>query len=180
VPRSALIAEVPEAEEAVGGWRLRYGNAGLGIPAHITLLMPFVPTDRLGEDIEAGLRELFAAQPPISFALTSVMMFPDETVWLKPEPSEPFRSLTELIVERHPEYPPYEGMHKEIVPHLTVTSGNATLRNEVEAAVSSLLPIAAETHEVTLLAEDEDGMWTVGGRYPLAGIATGPLTARRL
>src|SRR5215216_5253276 len=49
VPRSALIVAVPEAEPLVGGWRLRYDDASLGVPAHVTLLFPFMPAEELGE-----------------------------------------------------------------------------------------------------------------------------------
>jgi hypothetical protein len=43
---SALIIEVPEAEAAVQRHRQRLdANAPLGIPAHITVLAPFMPPD---------------------------------------------------------------------------------------------------------------------------------------
>jgi 2'-5' RNA ligase len=169
VPRSALVVEVPEAEPAVHDWRLKYDNARLGVPAHITLLFPFFPAERLDEHVRVELRDLFATQPSISFSLTSVTVFPDETIWLAPEPSEPFRRLTELIVERYPEYPPYEGIHNDIIPHLTVTSGDGSLREEVAADLAPHLPIHAQTRAVTLLAEDDSERWSVGERFSLAG-----------
>jgi 2'-5' RNA ligase len=169
VPRSALIVEVPEAEPAVHDWRVKYDNARLGIPAHITLLFPFFSSDRLDDGVKDELRGLFSAQPPISFSLTKVSVFPDETIWLAPEPSEPFRRLTESIVERYPEYPPYEGIHDEIIPHLTVTSGDASLQHDVEADLAPHLPIRAETRHVTLLVEDEAGHWNADERIPLRG-----------
>jgi 2'-5' RNA ligase len=165
--RTALIAEVPEAEPAVHDWRMKYDNAELGIPAHITLLFPFFPADQLNDQIRAELHDLFAAHPVISFSLRKLMVFPDETIWLAPEPSKPFRHLTELIVERYPDYPPYEGIHDEIIPHLTVTSGDASLRNEIEADVAPHLPIQASTRQVTLLIEDESGHWQTGDTFPL-------------
>jgi hypothetical protein len=46
---SALIIEVPAAEAVVGRHRSELdANAALGIPAHITVLAPFMPTSRLG------------------------------------------------------------------------------------------------------------------------------------
>jgi hypothetical protein len=53
VPRSALIVTVPETEPLVHEWRLRYDNASLGIPAHITLIFPFVPTDDVSPELSA-------------------------------------------------------------------------------------------------------------------------------
>ena len=167
MPRSALIVEVPEAEPAVHDWRVRYDNERLGVPAHITLLFPFFPTDRLDDGVRDELRGLFSAQPPISFSLTNAAAFPDETIWLAPEPAEPFKRMTESIVERFPEYPPYEGIHEMIIPHLTVTSGDASLQHHVEADLAPHLPIHAETRRVTLLVEDESGQWEADERIPL-------------
>jgi 2'-5' RNA ligase len=167
VPRSALIVAVPEAEPLVREWRLRYDNARLGIPAHITLLFPFVPAERLDEALFGELRRLFAAQPAIPFSLTRLVEFPDQTLWLAPEPSEPFRRLTELIFERYPDFPPYEGIHEEVIPHLTVTAGDASLRDELEAELTPQLPVEAEARDVVLLEEQTDGYWHSLERFAL-------------
>ena len=159
MPDSALIVAVPEAEPAVREWRLRYDNARLGVPAHVTLLFPFVPAETLGERLFDELRTLFAEQPAFSFSLTGLAEFPDQTIWLTPEPAAPFRALTDLIFARFPDYPPYEGIHDEVIPHLTVTSGDAGLRAEVEPAVAPHLPIHATVRDVVLLEEDESGYW---------------------
>jgi 2'-5' RNA ligase len=169
VRRSALIVAVPEAEPLVGEWRLRHDNARLGVPAHITLVFPFVPTEELNEALFGELRELFAAQRAFAYSLTRLVAFPDETLWLAPEPSEPFRELTDLIVERYPGYPPYEGIHDEVVPHLTVTAGDASLRQELDAEVTPHLPVDAEARDVVLLEEQADGQWRIRERFPLAG-----------
>jgi 2'-5' RNA ligase len=169
VPRSALIVAVPEAEPLVHEWRLRYDNARLGIPAHITLLFPFVPAEDLDEKLFGELRGLFARQPAISFSLTRLAEFPDETLWLAPEPPKPFRRLTELIFERYPDYPPYEGIHDEVIPHLTVSAGDASLRDELDAALTPHLPVEAEAHEIVLLEELPDGHWRTRQRFPLGG-----------
>ena len=159
MPRTALIVAVPEAEALVGAWRERYDNASLGIPAHVTLLFPFVPSEKANDTLLAELRELFAAQLAFSFSLPRVARFP-EVAWLAPEPATPFRRLTELIHSRYPDHPPYEGIHDEIIPHLTVGVGNAALQDEIELALTPHLPIDAEAQEVTLLVEDESGPWT--------------------
>jgi 2'-5' RNA ligase len=166
LPRSALVITVPEAEPLVHEWRMRYDNAALGIPAHVTLIFPFIPAEEIGEGLVAELRELFADQPAFEFTLARVGRFAD-VAWLAPDPSDPFRRLTDLIFSRHPEYPPYEGLHEEVIPHLTVAVGDAALQDEVDAALSPHLPMAAYAGEVTLLAEDESGHWSVSERFPL-------------
>ena len=166
MPRSALIIAVPEAEPLVHEWRMRYDNAALGIPAHVTLIFPFVPAEEIGEELIAKLRELFTAQQAFEFTLARVGRFAD-VAWLAPDPSDPFRRLTDLIFSRYPDYPPYEGIHEEVLPHLTVAMGDATLQDEVEELLTPHLPIAAHTGEVTLLVEDESGHWAESERFPL-------------
>ena len=166
MPRSALIVAVPEAEPLVHDWRLRYDNAELGIPAHVTLIFPFVPAEEIGVELLDELRKLFAEQPAFEFTLAGVARFAD-VAWLAPDPSDPFRRLTDLIFSRYPDYPPYEGLHEEVLPHLTVAMGDAALQDEVEAALTPHLPIGAHAGEVTLLVEDESGHWAEFVRFPL-------------
>jgi 2'-5' RNA ligase len=166
MPRTALVVVVPDAEPLVGEWRERYDNASLGIPAHVTLLFPFVPTEVADDALLAELRALFATQSSFSFSLPRVDRFPD-VAWLAPVPAAPFRSLTELIVSRYPDYPPYEGIHDEVIPHLTVGMGGPELQDEIDAALTPHLPIHAEARQVTLLVEDDEGRWGVGDEFPL-------------
>ena len=94
--------------------------------------------------------------------------FPD-VAWLAPEPSEPFKALTDLIAARFPDYPPYEGAHDVIIPHLTVAEGGPELQDQVEAALTEHLPIAARADDVVLLFEGDDGLWFEAHRFPLSG-----------
>ena len=168
MPQTALIVAVPEAESLVGAWRERYDNASLGVPAHVTLLAPFVPSEELGDPLLVELRQLFAAEPAFSFSLPRVARF-EGVAWLAPEPDEPFRHLIELICSRYPDYPPYEGIHDEVIPHLTVALGDAALQDRIEAELSPALPIEARAREVTLLEEQADGSWRTRERFPLRG-----------
>jgi 2'-5' RNA ligase len=171
VPRTALITDVPEAEPLVYEWRLKYDNAGLGVPAHVTLLFPFVPVEHFDRILVDELRRLFAAQRAFEFSLPRVDRFPDYA-WLAPEPDEPFRRLTALIYERYPNYPPYEGIHDDVIPHLTVAEGGVDVQDEVDAALTPHLPIAARAEEITLLVEDDAGRWRPGQRFALGGAGT--------
>jgi 2'-5' RNA ligase len=118
MPRTALIVEVPEAEPLVKEWRAKHDwSAQHGVPAHITLLFPFVPTERIDDRLHHNLRTLFGAHPTFSFSLSHVARFP-EVAWLAPDPAEPFKALIEAISSQYPEHPPYEGIHDEVIPHL--------------------------------------------------------------
>jgi len=169
MPETALVVEVPEAEPLVSEWRAKHDwSAQRGVPAHITILYPFAPTERVDKELLDGLRQLFARRPAFSFHLPRVARFP-EVAWLAPEPAEPFKALIELVAGEYPDYPPYEGMHDEVIPHLTVAEGTVDLQDEVEAVLSPHLPIEARADSVSLLAEDLNERWHRAERFPLEG-----------
>jgi 2'-5' RNA ligase len=92
MPETALVIVVPEAEALVSEWRTQYDwSAQRGVPAHITLLYPFAPTERVDDELLSQLRKLFVAEAAISFELARVARFP-EVAWLAAEPSEPFKA----------------------------------------------------------------------------------------
>ena len=169
MPETALVVTVPEAEPLVSEWRARHDwSAQRGVPAHITILYPFAPTEKVDEALLGELRQLFAAEAPFSFQLPRMERFP-EVAWLAPEPSEPFKALIALVAGRFPDYPPYEGVHDEVVPHLTVAEGGAELQDRVEAAIAEHLPIRAHASDVAFLFEGDDGRWSEAHRFPLSG-----------
>ena len=169
MPETALVIAVPEAEPLVSEWRAQYDwSAQRGVPAHITLLYPFAPTEKVDDELLVQIRELFGSEAAFSFVLADVARFP-EVAWLAPEPSKPFKALTDLIAARFPNYPPYEGAHDVVIPHLTVAEGDVELQDRVDAALSGHLPIAARANHVAFLFEGDDGLWFEAHRFPLSG-----------
>ncbi|HKB19704.1 MAG TPA: 2'-5' RNA ligase family protein [Gaiellaceae bacterium] len=169
MPHTALLIVVPEAEPLVSDWRLQYDrSAQRGVPAHITLLYPFVPTEKVDEKLLGELHRLFGAHTAFSFDLHRVARFP-EVAWLAPDPVAPFKALIASIVARFPDYPPYEGAHDDVIPHLTVAEGGIELQDRVEAAVSAHLPIRGHAGDVAFLFEDDEGLWHEAHRFPLSG-----------
>jgi 2'-5' RNA ligase len=161
MPRTALIVAIPEAEPAVGALRLEHDwSAPLGVPAHITILFPFADGAEVDEE---AIAKVVAEFPAFEFELDRAGRFEDGSVWLHPEPSEPFAALTAAVWRRFPDHPPYEGAYDVPVPHLTVTY--APIELDVE------LPIRASVREVTLIEEAEDGRWSVRRVFPLQGVA---------
>ena len=67
-------------------------SAALGVPAHITLLYPFIAPERIGADTLDAVAACFRGFAPIAFSLTEVRRFPAETLYLAPAPDEPFRA----------------------------------------------------------------------------------------
>src|SRR3954466_7686850 len=93
--QTALIVPVPEAEEAVGPFRASLDTAASwGVPAHVTVLYPFLPPARIDDQVLSAIGDTVAAVSRFDVTLTHVEWFDDAAVWLAPEPAHPFRSLT--------------------------------------------------------------------------------------
>lgn len=164
-----MLVHVPEAEPVVGEFRLKHTyDAPLGIPAHVTLLYPFVPTDELSAEVEERLARLLGAVEPFDVTFTRTARFPN-VLYLEPDPSEPFTALTGAIAAEWPEHRPYEGVHEVVIPHLTVAERvSEELFERIREDVEAGLPLATHVDEAQLYAEDEDGRWHERSRLPLA------------
>jgi 2'-5' RNA ligase len=161
---------VPEAEPIVGELRLRHtSDAPLGLPPHVTLLVPFVPAEQLGNRVETRLAEILGAAEPFAVTFARTAHFP-RVLYVEPQPSEPFVELTGAIVAEWPEHPPYEGTVEAVIPHLTVAeSEDQALFDRIEAEVQSGLPFHTHVSEARLYAEDTAGRWHEYRSFPLAG-----------
>jgi 2'-5' RNA ligase len=156
---SALIIEVPRAEPAVQRYRERLdANAPLGIPAHITVLAPFMPAQLIDASVLTQLGHVFTEVTPFRFRLDRTDWFSDGLLWLAPADPGPFRDLTQRVFRQFPAYPPFGGQHDVIVPHLTVGYGHplADLR-AAEQAIQDSLPIDDRATAVTLMTEQSAG-----------------------
>ena len=177
-PESALAVLVPEAEVLVGSFRLRHDpGAGIGMPAHITVLYPFRSPGAIDEAVLQGLHALFRGFPAFDFGLTAIRRFPDQAVYLAVEPEEPFRRLTLAVWKAFPDAPPYGGRYAAIVPHLTIARWRQQLPGEeahlarvAEAfaeAASGALPIHCRAGAITLLDARQGQRWQTRTSFPL-------------
>ncbi|HSZ40768.1 MAG TPA: 2'-5' RNA ligase family protein [Trebonia sp.] len=168
---SALLAEIPAAEELVSPYRRRLdSNASLGIPAHVTVLFPFLAGDALDMTAHAELTRLFASFPRFACTLDHTDWFGENVLWLGPRDPGPFRALTELVFAAFPQCPPFAGEYAEVVPHLTV--GHSRPVGELraaEAAVRPGLPVSSSVTTVTLMTGplDDSAPWTREAVFPL-------------
>lgn len=141
---TGLIVTVSEAEPVVGGWRSRFDPAAVaGVPAHITVLYPFLPWQRVDDVVRAELNALFATHQAFDLQLSQLRRFPG-VLYLAPEPDAGLRALTEAVAGRWPEAPPYAGQFADVVPHLTIAHGQEPqVLDMIESDVRGRLPIAA-------------------------------------
>ncbi|HEY8707047.1 MAG TPA: 2'-5' RNA ligase family protein, partial [Burkholderiaceae bacterium] len=123
---SGLIVCVPEAEALVGELRERFdASARIGVPAHITVLFPFMPSTSIDASVLRAVRTLVGRARAFEFSLARVGRFP-ATTYLAPDPPDPFITLTESLFREFPRFPPFAGAFPTIIPHLTVAHGSAT------------------------------------------------------
>ena len=169
---AALIIAVPEAEPLVQTLRERFDwSAAQGVPAHITILYPFMPPGEITPEVVAELRDLFAHFPAFEFTLPETRRFPT-VLYLAPSPAESFKALTQAVVERYPEYPPYGGEYADMTPHLTIADRLEAeqldnLEREFLNQHGAQLPVKATTNEV-LLIENSSGRWETRQAFGLS------------
>ena len=97
--------------------------AGAGVPAHVTVLFPFLPARGLVPAVRRELAAIAATQAPFEVIFATVGRFPD-VVYLAPRPAEPFTRLTGAVAARFPDFPPYGGAFDEVIPHLTIAESD--------------------------------------------------------
>jgi 2'-5' RNA ligase len=126
------------------------------LPPHVTVLVPCP-----GE--AAAIGEVLAPFAAFDVTFPRFERFP-EILWLAPEPAEPFVAMTEAMVARFPEYPPYGGIHDRIVPHLTVAYEEL---GETAARVEPLLPLRSRVETVVLYEHVADDQWRKAHTFAL-------------
>ena len=142
-------------------------SAAQGVPAHVTLLFPFMPVDALDDSVRARLAEIVASEPSFRVVFDTVGRWPN-VVRLDPRPAEPFRRLTEALVAAFPGYPPYGGVHEEIVPHLTIAQDVPDdYYAAAEHALPAYLPVRDYVREAWLIGHTPDQPWHTLWRLPL-------------
>ena len=174
-PATAFVVAVPEADPLVAVLRSRFDpSATAGMPAHITVLYPFMPAAQVTPEVLARAADALQGLEPFQFLLARVGRFPG-VLYLAPEPAAPFVALTEALVRAFPAFPPFGGVHDGIVPHLTVAQGDEpTMQQaaaELHAGLSVRGPIAAPCRELYLL-QNSSGRWCEWQRLPLRSKGT--------
>ena len=168
---TAALVLVPEAEPVVGTLRERLDPSALqGVPAHVTVLFPFVPAPDVDDAVVDRLRRAVAGVGRFTYTFDTVRWFADDLLWLAPTPAAPFAELTERVHHAFPGHPPYEGEH-EPVPHLTVGYRRHSSLEALRRAAGELaprLPFSTAVDRVHLIAGSSEGPWRVVAEAPLS------------
>jgi 2'-5' RNA ligase len=166
---SAVVVLVPELEVVVGEWYRLHTDAGRrGLAPHLTLLYPFIEVAGLAEEPAARIVAALAPFKPFPVTFAGTARFPgdEQTLYLRPEPSEPFALMTEAIAAAFPAHSPYGGEFDEITPHLTVAQGEGSLLDAIDRELPARLPVTVRVERAWLVVDTPRG-WQRRSAFPL-------------
>lgn len=162
--QTGLVIPVPAADALLASVETRHpGTVRQGVPAHVSLLYPFVGAAELDERVTQAVNELVAGHQPMPVDFVECYRR-GGFVALRPHPIDGLTELTSKTRDRWPDVVPYEGVYGDVEPHLTVaTRAPEEAAVTIERDVSEQLPISAELREVWLVAFE--GRWALRGRF---------------
>lgn len=146
---SGLVLLTPALDDRFGDLRAVHDPAARqGMPAHVTVLYPFMDPKLITPAARARLAAAIAGFRRLELSFARVGRFP-EALWLAPEPTEPLVALTRAIAAVFPGYPPYGGQFPTLIPHVTLAMGEGldlgALEPEVRRRLSPAIvqPVAS-------------------------------------
>lgn len=166
---TALICRVPEAERYIAHYRERYDpSARRNVPAHVTILYPFMAPEAVDDGVLAQLRDIAREVRCFDYRLAETRRFP-VALYLAPQPDAGFAALTDAVWRAFPDYPPFAGKFATVVPHVTVAHGDEPQLCEIEIELRIALAsggVRAHCHEMVLI-ENSTGRWEEMQRFAL-------------
>ena len=163
-----IIAPLPVQAFAVPLMRQYSFESMLRVPAHITILFPFVPLNEL-DGAAAKLTTICADIAPFDVTLDGYGHFPT-TVYLKPANPAPIKAAFQAIHAAYPQYPPYRGAfgHEDIIPHMTIGEFPSEI-DRAEASFPHYPPITFRVNRLHLICgvEHEPIPWITHEVIPL-------------
>jgi len=165
-PTSGVIVRTPIPRSIARIRQAFDDGAALDVPPHVTVLFPFLPPGSLDASIRRELADIAASHESFDVRFTTIGRFPG-LLYLAPEPAAPFVALTQACVERFPDFPPYAGVHDEIVPHLTILEGSQAQDADVGHRLQASLPFSVHVRAIEVITPSEQGPWRLRWRLPL-------------
>ncbi len=164
-----MIIPVPQLEDFVCSWRDTVDCVSPeGVPAHISVLYPFLEPDRTGPARDE-VAEFFANTRAFNFELTDIGWFEERVVFVRPVPEDPFLDLIGRLMTRWTQCLPYGGKHRDLVPHLTLgIDGDKAQMTRLADAAKELLPVQCRATEAWLMiGSSHPPSWEVADKFSL-------------
>ncbi|MFJ9942801.1 2'-5' RNA ligase family protein [Streptomyces erythrochromogenes] len=165
---TAVVIVLPDAAPLLdAAWRIDPALVRPGVPAHVSLLYPFLPEPELTGQDEKNLRCLAASFPAADLLLEDVVTAPGFV-------SVPMPELQPIVDAFHAQWSglrPYGGRFgARPAAHVTVAMGadDPAAAGRVRAEVGDLLPLRIRAAAVQLVVLTQDG-WRPWLTAPLGG-----------
>ncbi len=176
--QTAVIVPVPDADVLVDEHRRHLDMAASwGVPAHVSVLYPFVEPTEVDGHVVATLAAVFASVAAFDCRFSRTRWFGHDVLWLDPEPAQSFRDLTAAVWAAFPHHPPYGGAHDDVVPHLTIADrrqGSLSAVQRAEHLVQAGLPLPTHLEKVLLIAGTQaPSSWRVLHEFRLGAAKDG-------
>ena len=172
-PTSALVWIPPESVwEPIQAIRRKYDRHLKRWMPHITLLYPFRPRGRFDE-VEPQMREACSRIAPFEVEFREVRSFEHNpqsfTMWLAPEPDEPFRALMKAVLSAAPDCDDVERYPGGFTPHLSVGQSHdpQELMGRLDLVREAWSPLKLKVTEVSLIARLGENPFFVDRVIPL-------------
>lgn len=154
---TAVVIGLPDATPLLdAAWRIDPALVRRGVPAHVSLLYPFVPESALTVQDEKGVRSLAASFPAADLLLEEIVTASGFVAVSVPG----LQAIVDAFHARWPGLRPYSGRFgARPAAHVTVAMGadNPTAAAHVRAAIGSLLPLRTRAAAVELVVLTEEG-----------------------
>ncbi len=146
-----------------------------GLPAHLTMLYPFVEPARLvvGSALRRRLASVAAATQPFDYELVGAATWPD-TIYVAVDPAERFVALQRQLGVAFPDFPIYgTDPGFEFVPHVTIAEGSPIADPvTLEDPAWQALPQLGRAAFIEVIARPADAPWRTIWRLPLGRMRT--------
>ena len=160
---------MPEAERYISRYRDRYDpSARRNVPAHVTVLYPFMPPDHIDAHVIDALRGIAQSVPCFSYRMAETRRFP-VALYLAPDPDEPYIALINAVNHAFPEYPPFEGKFpdRRAAHHRGARRRGAAVRDRSRIAHCAARDRCAGAVFELVLIENASGRWEQMQAFPL-------------
>lgn len=163
--RTALVAPVPAVDPMLTAIEAAHpGVTRPGLPAHVTFLYPFVPTDSLDAAATDWLTGLAARQTRLSLTFPEVSIDNGFVYLASPQ----LKPLTDEIRAHWPDSVPYLGqfgLDPDAHISLAIDIADPTESLKIAGTAASVLAKNATVDELWLVAND-NGQWQTQRRFP--------------
>ncbi|MFI6645385.1 2'-5' RNA ligase family protein [Streptomyces sp. NPDC050504] len=163
---TAVVIVLPEAGPLLdAAWRIDPALVRRGVPAHVSLLYPFVPESALTDQDEKDVRSLAARFPAAELLLEEIVTESGFVAVTVPE----LQPIVDAFRAQWPGVRPYGGRFgARSTAHVTVSMGadNPTTAAHVRTAIGRLLPLRTRATAILLAVLTEEG-WRPRFTVPL-------------